>query len=135
MITVTWTMEIILSSDTHQHLSYGISYPDITKKGTLLSIPCVTTFDVAREMLRKGIIFDIAPRRIEVISGDARNLPLGDDSVEFVFLDPPYSDSFRFSDHTHSLDRFSLGQDEFFVEIGKIAAEIHRILKHSKVVA
>jgi DNA modification methylase len=50
-----------------------------------------TTLDVCRDLGRKGLGFDLNPQRPEIRRNDSRRLPLDDASVDFAFIDPPYS--------------------------------------------
>ena len=65
-----------------------------TREGDLVVDPFAgggTALDVARSLGREARGFDIAPARADVEQADARALPLQDESVDFFFLDPPYS--------------------------------------------
>jgi DNA modification methylase len=42
-----------------------------------------TTIDVAKELGRRVIGYDIAPYREDIIQNDARKIPLDDNSVDF----------------------------------------------------
>ncbi|MGB9721275.1 MAG: TRM11 family SAM-dependent methyltransferase [bacterium] len=103
-----------------------------TKPGDLVVDPMCgsgTTIDVAKELDRKVIGYDIAPYRPDIVQNDARNIPLPDDSVDFVFIDSPYSNNVRYSDHPDCIGKISAERKEFFDELEKVAKEIHRILK------
>ncbi len=107
-----------------------------TKKGDLVVDPMCgsgTTIDVAKELNRRVISYDIAPYRADIIQNDARNIPLEDNSVDFVFIDSPYSDNVKYSDHPDCIGKISCTREEFFDELEKVAKEIHRILKPNKV--
>lgn len=54
-----------------------------------------TTIDVAKELERKVIGYDISPYREDIIQNDARKIPLDDNSADFVFIDSPYSDNVK----------------------------------------
>jgi len=58
-----------------------------------------TTIDVCKEEGRQVIGYDVAPAHPEVIQNDARNIPLEGNSVDLVFIDSPYSDNVKYSDH------------------------------------
>ena len=57
-----------------------------------------TTVDVCADLGRRAAAFDLHPRRPDVARADARTLPLKDQSVDFVFIDPPYSTHVDYSD-------------------------------------
>jgi SAM-dependent methyltransferase len=92
-----------------------------------------TTIDVARTLGRRVLAFDLAPARPDIHPSDARNLPLPDDAADLVFVDSPYSDNLRYSDHPDCLGRLSCRDPRFFDEMEKVARETHRILKPGRV--
>jgi DNA modification methylase len=94
-----------------------------------------TTIDVAKELGRRFIGYDITPYRDDIIQNDARAIPLKDNSVDFVFIDSPYSDNVKYSDHPDCIGKISCEREEFFNELEKVAKEILRILKPQKVMA
>ena len=106
-----------------------------TKEGDLVVDPMCgsgTTIDVARELDREVLGYDISPTRTDIIKNDARNIPLKDNSVDFVFIDSPYSDNIRYSSHPNCIGKISCEREEFFNELEKVGKEIHRILKPGK---
>src|ERR1035437_2809263 len=67
-----------------------------TREGDVILDPMCgsgTTLDVAKELGRKGVGFDLASSvvRKDIEKADARHLPLKNESVDFAFVDPPYS--------------------------------------------
>jgi len=109
-----------------------------TQPGDLVVDPMAgsgTTIDVCKEEGRQVIGYDIAPAHPEVIQNDARNIPLEDNSVDMVFIDSPYSDNIKYSDHPDCIGRISCEDERFFEELGKVAKEAFRILKPGKVLA
>lgn len=109
-----------------------------TKPGDLVLDPMCgsgTTIDVCKEEDRRVIGYDIAPKRKDIIKNDARKLPLKDDSVDFVFIDSPYSDNIKYSNDSRCIGRISCEKDEFFRALDVVSKEIHRILKPLKVIA
>ncbi len=106
-----------------------------TKKGDLVVDPMCgsgTTIDVCKEEGRRVKGFDIEPYRKDIIKGDARNLPLESETVDFVFIDSPYSDNIKYNDHPNNIGNISCEKSEFFVELEKVGIEIKRILKINK---
>jgi len=93
-----------------------------------------TTIDVCKEEGRKVIGYDISPTRSDIIQNDARNIPLDDNSVDMVFIDSPYGDNVKYSNHTGCIGKISAEKNDFYHELEKVAKEIHRILKKGKVV-
>lgn len=109
-----------------------------TNKGDLVVDPMCgsgTTIDVAKELNRRVIGFDIAPYRDDIIQNDARKIPLTENSVDFVFIDSPYSDNIKYSEHPQDIGNISCEKDDFFNELELVIKEIHRILKYGKVMA
>lgn len=109
-----------------------------TKPGDLIVDPMCgsgTTIDVANELNRKVIGYDIAPYRDDIIQNDARKIPLENNSVDFIFIDSPYSNNVKYSNHPDCIGKISAEREQFFEELEKVAKEIHRILKHDKIMA
>ena len=92
-----------------------------------------TTIDVAKELKRKVIGYDLNVTRSEIIKNDSRKIPLADNSVDFVFIDSPYSDNINYSDNKECIGKISCEKTEFYDELEKTASEIARILKPGKV--
>src|SRR5215475_10330521 len=74
-----------------------------TREGdTILDPMCGsgTTIDVAKELNRKPLGFDLASWRLrdDIKQADARHIPLAAESVDFAFIDPPYSTHVDYSD-------------------------------------
>lgn len=107
-----------------------------TQPGDLVVDPMAgsgTTVDVCKEEGRRVIAYDIAPAHPDVIQNDARSIPLDDNSVDLVFIDSPYSDNERYSDHPDCIGKISAEEERFFDELEKVAKEAYRILKPGKV--
>ena len=106
-----------------------------TKEGDFVVDPMCgsgTIIDVAKEEKRKVMGFDIAPYRADIIKADARKIPLDNNSADFVFIDSPYSDNINYSNNPDCIGKISCEKEEFFIELEKVAKEIHRILKPGK---
>lgn len=106
-----------------------------TSQGDLVVDPMCgsgTTIDVAKELGRRVIGYDISPYREDIIQNDARQIPLDDNSVDFVFIDSPYSDNVKYSDHPKCIGKIPCADQNFFKELEKVASEIRRILKPDK---
>ena len=109
-----------------------------TKKGDLVVDPMCgsgTTIDVCKEESRRVIGYDIAPRRKDIIKNDARKIPLRDNSVDFVFIDSPYSDNINYSNDPKCIGKISCEKEDFFVALDTVGREIYRILKPTKAMA
>ncbi len=109
-----------------------------TKEGDLVVDPMCgsgTTIDVANELRRKVIGYDLNIVRPDVIKNDSREIPLQSDSVDFVFVDSPYSDNIKYSDDKKCIGKISCNNEKFYDELEKIASEIARILKPNKIMS
>ncbi len=107
-----------------------------------------TTIDVASELKRKPLGFDLAPTRPEIRQADARNLPLAPGSVDFAFIDPPYSTHVDYSDDPRCIGKLDASpeagvishlkseiQNPYYAAIAEVIAELHRVLKNRRYMA
>ena len=92
-----------------------------------------TTLDVCKEEGRKCIAYDISSTRADITQNDARKLPLAESSVDMIFIDSPYGDNIDYNDHPKNIGKISSETDEFYLELEKVMAECHRVLKPGKV--
>ncbi len=92
-----------------------------------------TTLDVCRDLRRTGMGFDLNPQRQEIHKNDSRKLPLEDSSVDFVFIDPPYSTHVEYSDDPRCIGRLDSGGEDhgaaYYRAMEQVIREIHRVLK------
>ncbi len=124
-----------------------------TRKGDRVLDPMCgsgTTLDVCTDLARKGVGFDLAPSRPDIAQADARELPVHDESIDFVFLDPPYSTHIDYSDDPRCIGKLDAGElpegvrtrgpDEpppqagqaYYEAMEEVLAECHRALKPSR---
>jgi len=94
-----------------------------------------TTLDVSRALGRRAIGLDINPTRSGIFKNDARILPFGDDTVDFHFVDSPYSNNLHYSDEPDCIGKLSANDDRFFMEMSKVVSEVYRTLKPDKYAA
>jgi adenine-specific DNA-methyltransferase len=92
-----------------------------------------TTLDVAKDIGRRARGFDLAPARADIERADARKLPLENDSVDMVFIDPPYGDHITYSDDPGCIGKISPFDARFHRELGRVFREAVRVLKPGKV--
>lgn len=107
-----------------------------TEPGDLVVDPMCgsgTTIDVCKEEKRAVIGYDISSTRPDIIQSDARKLPLGDNSVDMIFIDSPYGDNIKYNDHPDNIGNISSESEEFYDELEKVMTECKRILKNGKV--
>ena len=122
-----------------------------SKEGDTVLDPFVgggTTAVEAKLTHRNFIGFDINPAAVELSQkkcefefetaatsqielGDARALPLEDDSVDLICAHPPYADIIHYSEGVEG-DLSLLPMKPFLCEIGKVAQEFYRVLKKDK---
>ncbi len=109
-----------------------------TQPGDLVVDPMAgsgTTVDVCNEEGRRVVGLDLGPAHPEVLQHDARHIPIRDESVDLVFIDSPYSDNEKYSDHPACIGKISAEEERFFDELEKVTQEAYRILKPGKVLA
>ena len=92
-----------------------------------------TTLDVCKDLGREGLGYDLVPSHPFVREADARKLPLGDVSVDFVFVDPPYSTHVDYSDDPRCIGKLDAGgPDEgraYYEAMEAVIREAHRVLR------
>jgi len=89
-----------------------------------------TTLDVARDMDRRVLGYDLQPTRKDIFRVDARKLPLETGKADFVFVDPPYSNHVKYSGLPECIGELDARKgSEYFDAMDRVIAEIHRILK------
>jgi DNA modification methylase len=109
-----------------------------TKEGALVVDPMCgsgTTIDVARDLGRRARGFDLAPYRADIERANARDLPLRDAEVDFVFIDPPYGDHIAYSDDPACIGKLSPFSDAYYRELHRVFTEARRVLKPGGVLA
>jgi len=94
-----------------------------------------TTIDVARDLGRRALGYDLSPARKDIFRADARKLPLEDKKADFVFIDPPYSDHIVYSDDRRCIGKLTAFEEGYFKEMRKVIAECDRILKPKRCMA
>ncbi|HPM41619.1 MAG TPA: DNA methyltransferase [bacterium] len=94
-----------------------------------------TTVDVAREMGRRALGYDLAPARKEIFRADARKLPLENEKADFVFIDPPYSDHIEYSEDARCIGKLSAYEKDYFRAMGQVIGECERVLRHRRFMA
>src|SRR5512137_1856618 len=87
-----------------------------TRKNDLVVDPMCgsgTTIDIARDLGRRALGYDIAPARGDIFKADARKLPLESGKADFVFVDPPYSTHIRYSGLPECLGELSADAEAY----------------------
>lgn len=91
-----------------------------------------TTFDVCADLNRTCLAYDLVPSRAEILQSDARHLPLKNSTVDFIFIDPPYSTHVDYSDHIRCIGKLDAHSGEYYPEMNKVLKECARVLKPQK---
>lgn len=126
---------------------HGNSIPQIvenaillySQKGDIILDPMAgsgTTIDVCRQFERQCLASDIVSHRDDIKEIDARQLDIQTESIDFIFLHPPYWKLVTYSPagkYPNDISRFSY--ETFLDAISNIAKESHRVLKTDKVIA
>lgn len=102
-----------------------------------------TMLDVARELGRNGVGFDLVPRRNDIKQADSRQIPLATESVDFVFVDPPYSTHVDYSDDPRCIGKLdasdaAMGKgntNAYYTAIRQVFIECTRVLKKRRYMA
>lgn len=94
-----------------------------------------TAVDVARSTGRVGVGFDLAETTAELPRADARAIPLADDSIDFVFMDPPYSTHVEYSDDERCIGRLDAFEDAYFEALSQVFDEVDRVLRDRRLLA
>lgn len=103
-----------------------------TRPGDLVVDPFCgggTTIDVARDMQRRAIGYDLRPLREDIFRADARSLPLEDGKADFVFMDPPYSTHIEYSEDPACIGKLSAFDASYFDAMRQSLAEAQRVLR------
>ncbi|MFN9992436.1 MAG: DNA methyltransferase [Phycisphaerales bacterium] len=110
-----------------------------TREGDVVVDPMCgsgTTIDVCADLKRQVTAFDLAPSRPDIKQNDARKLPLKDASVDFVFIDPPYSTHVDYSDDPRCIGKLDSGGDDggrsYYEAMERVIREIHRVMKNRR---
>jgi len=111
----------------------------LTEEGDLVVDPMAgsgTALDVCKRFNRKCIGYDLKPpeNRPDIIKNDSKKIPLENDSVDMVFIHPPYWNLAYFTKAEENLPDLSRAKnvDEFMNMLEQVFRECHRILKPKK---
>jgi len=89
-----------------------------------------TTLDVARDLGRRALGYDIHPARKDIFKVDARKLPPElSGKADLVFIDPPYSTHIDYGPDPRDIGKRSAKSGEYYAAMDDVFGEIHRILK------
>lgn len=88
-----------------------------------------TTLDVARDLGRRALGYDLQSTREDVFRCDARALPLEDEKADFVFVDPPYGTHIRYSGLEECIGELDAASSAYYEAMKAVIGEMHRILR------
>jgi len=98
-----------------------------------------TTLDVCRDLGREGVGFDLGPTREDIRPGDARSIDLPDASVDFAFIDPPYSTHIRYTELPECIGTLDSGGEDggeaYYRAMRTVIGELHRVLRDRRYMA
>lgn len=94
-----------------------------------------TTIEVARDLGRRALGYDLQPHHEHVFRADARRLPLEDEKADFAFVDPPYGDNLKYSGKPECIGELSADNEEYFESMGQVFAEFDRVLRPGRYLA
>ena len=94
-----------------------------------------TTLDVARDLERRALGYDLQPQRRDVFRADARQLPLEPEKADFVFLDPPYSTHLEYSGAAECIGELDAHDERYYAAMELVFAEIDRVLRADRYLA
>ena len=104
-----------------------------TKEKDLVVDPCAgsgTTLDVARDMDRRALGYDVHPTRKDIFRVDARKLPPElTGKADFVFIDPPYSTHLDYGPDPRDIGKLDAASGEYYDAMERVIGEIHRVLR------
>jgi adenine-specific DNA-methyltransferase len=107
-----------------------------TKPNDLVVDPCAgsgTTLDVARDLDRRALGYDVHPARKDIFRVDARKLPPElTNKADFVFIDPPYSTHIDYGPDPRDIGKLDASGKEYYEAMEQVFAEIHRVMKPGK---
>jgi len=95
-----------------------------------------TTLDVARDLKRRALGYDVHPTRKDIFRVDAQKLPAElTNKVDLVFIDPPYSTHIDYGPDPRDIGKLSAKSADYYTAMHQVMREIHRVLRPGKVFA
>jgi adenine-specific DNA-methyltransferase len=146
-VTTLWDYPSQDYGDTHQGLpGYAGATPSYvvwnlldryTKPGDLV-VDCFcgsgTTLDVARDLGRRALGYDVHPTRKDIFKVDARKLPPElTGKVDLVFIDPPYSTHLDYGPDPRDIGKLPARDGSYYEAMAAVFAEIWRVLRPGKI--
>jgi DNA modification methylase len=94
-----------------------------------------TTLDVAKDLGRTGVGYDLVPSRPEIGQADARSIPMKNDKADFIFIDPPYSTHIEYSEDPRCIGKLDANSRAYYRAMENVFNECHRILRSGRYLA
>ena len=96
-----------------------------------------TTLDVARDLNRRALGYDVHPTRKDIFKVDARKLPPElTAKVDFIFMDPPYSTHLDYGPDPRDIGKLDVAKGpQYYSAMSQVFTETMRLLKPGKHVA
>ena len=95
-----------------------------------------TTLDVARDLDRRALGYDVHPTRKDIFRVDARKLPTElSGKVDLIFMDPPYGTHLDYGPDPRDIGKLDAGDAKYYDAMQQVFRECHRVLKPGKIVA
>jgi len=95
-----------------------------------------TTMDVCKRYNRKCVGYDVKPpsNRTDIIRNDSRKIPLDNESIDMIFIHPPYWNLTYFTKAEEGLPDLSRAKtpEEFLHMLKQVFQECYRTLKRGK---
>jgi DNA modification methylase len=87
-----------------------------------------TTLDVARDLDRRGLGYDVHPIRKDIFNRDARNLPAElTGKAALVFADPPYSTHLDYGDDPRDIGKLPAADGSYYGAMHDAVGEMARV--------
>src|SRR5437764_10082800 len=85
-----------------------------------------TPLDVARDLNRKALGYDVHPTRKDIFRVDARKLPPElTGKVDFVFIDPPYSTHIEYGPDPRDIGKLDASGPDYYQAMEQVFSEIN----------
>jgi len=101
--------------------------------------PCAgsgTTLDVARDLNRRALGYDVHPTRKDIFRVDARKLPPElTGKADFCFIDPPYSTHLEYGPDPRDIGKLDAAGGEYYQAMEQVIAEMDRVLRPDRYMA
>ena len=96
-----------------------------------------TTLDVARDLNRRALGYDVHPARKDIFRVDARKLPPElSGKVDLVFMDPPYSTHLDYGEDPRDIGKLDVAKGtQYYDAMEQVFREAWRLLKPGRHVA